>query len=169
MLERFAQAIKVRESKASPLMKSALGKARGHALRLSCVLTHLWWGADPQAPWEEPANIGEAAVATACEMLQTYFLPMAERVFGDASIPVAETHAAILARHIREKQLSTLNASKARYTVGAPLRETSSMDAACAELVEAGILQPISAPKKRGRPSKDFSVNPAIFAQPANL
>ncbi|MFG1225237.1 hypothetical protein [Xanthobacter wiegelii] len=101
-------------------------------------------------------------------MLQTYFLPMAERVFGDASIPVAETHAAILARHIREKRLSTFNASKARYSVGAPLRESSAMDAACAELVEAGILQPVSTPKKRGRPSKDFSVNPANFSQTAN-
>ncbi|MBN8914349.1 MAG: DUF3987 domain-containing protein [Rhizobiales bacterium] len=168
VLERFAQAIKTRESKASPLMKSALGKARGHALRLSCVLTHLWWGADPQASWEDPANIGEAAVATACEMMASYFLPMAERVFGDASIPVAETHAAILARHMREKRLSTFNASKGRYAVGGALREGSNMDAACAELVEAGILQPIAAPRKRGRPSKDFAVNPAIFSQAGN-
>lgn len=90
VLELFAQETKVREGKASPLMKSALGKARGHALRLSCVLTHLWWGADPQAPLEEPADIGEAAVATACEMMRSYFLPMAERVFGDASIPATE-------------------------------------------------------------------------------
>ena len=168
VLERFAQAIKTRESKASPLMKSALGKARGHALRLSCVLTHLWWGADPQASWEDPAIIGEAAVATACEMMASYFLPMAERVFGDASIPVAETHAAILARHMREKRLSTFNASKGRYAVGGALREGSNMDAACAELVEAGILQPIAAPRKRGRPSKDFAVNPAIFSQAGN-
>lgn len=152
--ERFAQAIKVRESKASPLMKSALGKARGHALRLSCVLTHLWWGANPQASWEDPANIGEAAMSTACDMMRSYFLPMAERVFDDASIPVAETHAAILARHIREKQLSTFNASKGRYAVGGALPEGSNMGTACAELVEAGILQPVSAPKKRGRPGK---------------
>lgn len=164
LLERFALEMKEREKGAMPLMKSALGKVRGHALRLSCILTFLWWSADPRAPWEEPAEIGEAAMATAIEMMASYFLPMAERVFGDAAVPVVETNAAILARHLREHNLSVFNASKLRTTIGGPLRYGAAMDAACAELEDAGLIQAVDVTvKKRGRPSKSFAVNPKLF------
>ncbi|MCG5235298.1 DUF3987 domain-containing protein [Xanthobacter oligotrophicus] len=168
-LERFALDMKAREAGASPLMKSALGKARGHALRLSAILTILWWSADPRASFEEPADIGEAAVATACEMMTDYFLPMAERVFGDASIPVAETNAATLARHIQAKRLPAFNARELRRTVGGGLRTAEAMDAACAELVEAGLVRPVVDPKAgRGRKCRGFEVNPAMFGGDVN-
>lgn len=162
-LERFAQEMKEREAQASSLMKSALGKARGHALRLACILTYTWWGADPHAPCEEPDAIAEAAMATAIEMMETYFLPMAIRVFGDAAVPIVETNAAILARHLRDEKLKSFNASKLRYKLGGPLREASAMDAACAELEDAGLIQAVDAVRKRGRPSKDYIVNPRLF------
>lgn len=168
-LERFARDMKDREGNASPLMKSALGKARGHALRLSCIITHLWWGADPRAPCEEPAEIGEAAISTACGMMETYFLPMAERLFGDASIPVSETNAATLARHLREKRLPAFNARELRRQVGGVLRATEAMDAACAELVEAGLVRPIADTKAgRGRKIKGFEVSPAMWGGDVN-
>jgi hypothetical protein len=162
-LERFALEMKDREKGAMPLMKSALGKARGHALRLSCILTFLWWAADPRAPWPEPAEIGESPMATAIEMMITYFLPMAERVFGDAAVPVVETNAAILAHHLREKGLKAFNASKLRYSIKGPLRGSSAMDAACVELEDAGLIQAVEVAKKRGRSPKNFTVNPKLF------
>lgn len=163
LLERFALEMKEREKGAMPLMKSAIGKARGHALRLAGILTFMWWAADPRASWSEPAELGEAAMATAIEMMTSYFLPMAERVFGDAAVPVVETNAAILARHLREKGLMDFNASKLRYSVGGPLRESVAMDAACAELEDAGLIQAAEAVKKRGRSPKNFTVNPKLF------
>ncbi|MDI4655550.1 DUF3987 domain-containing protein [Xanthobacter autotrophicus] len=168
-LERFALEMKAREAGASPLMKSALGKARGHALRLSSILTIMWWSADPRASFDEPADIGEAAVATACEMMETYFLPMAERVFGDASIPVAETNAATLARHIRAKMLPTFNVRGLRRQVGGALRTAEAMDAALAELGDAGLVRPIPDTKAgRGRKIKGFEVNPAMCGGDVN-
>ncbi|MFG1393292.1 DUF3987 domain-containing protein [Xanthobacter agilis] len=163
LLERFALEMKGREKGAMPLIKSAIGKARGHALRLSSILTFLWWAADPRASWSEPAEIGEAAMATAIEMMTNYFVPMAERVFDDASVPVVETNAAILARHLREKGLKTFNASKLRTIIGGPLRDSVAMDAACVELEDAGLIQAVEVVKKRGRPSKNFTVNSRLF------
>ena len=163
LLERFALEMKEREKGAMPLMKSALGKARGHALRLSCILTFMWWSADPRAPWDEPAEIGESAMATSIEMMATYFLPMAERVVGDAAVPVVETNAAILARHLREKRLKTFNSSKLRYSIKGPLRDSSAMDAACVELEDADLIQAVEVTKKRGRSPKNFTVNPKLF------
>ncbi|WP_454917103.1 DUF3987 domain-containing protein [Xanthobacter sediminis] len=163
LLERFALEMKEREKGAMPLMKSAIGKARGHALRLAGILTFLWWAADPRASWSEPTEIGEAAMATAIEMMTSYFLPMAERVFGDAAVPVVETNAAILAHHLREKGLKTFNSSTLRYSIKGPLRDSSAMDAACAELEEAGLIQAVDAAKKRGRPPKNFTVNHKLF------
>lgn len=162
LLERFALEMKEREKGAMPLMKSAIGKARGHALRLASILTFMWWAADPHASWSEPAEIGEAAMATAIEMMTSYFLPMAERVFGDAAVPVVETNAGILARHLSENGLKAFNASKLRTAIGGPLRDSAAMDAACVELEDAGLIQAVYAVKKRGRPLKNFTVNPKL-------
>jgi hypothetical protein len=45
-LERLAQDMQTRQQNAEPLLRSALGKARGQALRLSLVLELLWWCAE---------------------------------------------------------------------------------------------------------------------------
>jgi hypothetical protein len=49
-LERFAQAMLKRRDQPGGLLRSAYGKARGHAMRLACVLEVLWWSADKNAP-----------------------------------------------------------------------------------------------------------------------
>ncbi len=162
-LESFGQEMKAREAGASPMMKGALGKARGHALRLSAILTFAQWAAGHGAT-ETPGQIDEKAVATACAMMGTYFLAMAERVFGDASIPEVETNAAVLARYLRKENATTFNARAVRHKIGGLLRVAEDMDAACAELVEAGLIRTVAGPRKAaGRPSKNFTVNPALF------
>lgn len=75
---------------------------------------------------------------------------MAERVFGDASIPVAERAAMTLIRFLKRNGLATFNARDARREVGGPLRDAAAMDAACDALVEAGLI--------RGRFSRAGSV-----------
>lgn len=158
--------MKEREEGASPLMRGALGKVRGNVVRIATILSYLWWAASSRDPFDEPRQIGEAAVATAAEMMLGYFVPHAERVFGDASIPVAETNAMRLARHLREKGLPSFNARAVGREMGAPLRTAANMDAACEELVEAGLIRSIGSMKAgRGRKPKDFEVNPAMLRQ----
>src|SRR5205814_6312112 len=80
-LEAFARSVQERQETAGGLMRSALGKARGLALRLSLVLETLWWcGASGMAAG--PTQISPKAFAAAAHILDDYYLPMAERVYG---------------------------------------------------------------------------------------
>ena len=99
LLEEFAQGIQERQASAGGLMRSALGKARGLALRLSLVIELLWWcGQQGMAP--APTQISARAFAAAAHLLDDYFLPMADRVYGDAAASPRDRNAATLARWI---------------------------------------------------------------------
>ncbi|WP_407529061.1 hypothetical protein [Methylobacterium oryzisoli] len=103
----------------------------------------------------------------AVELLQEYFIPMAERVFGDASIPVAERRAMQLARYLRQTGRTEFNARDLRREIGGMLREAEHMDIACAGLVEAGLIRP--RPTRlggtKGRQTKHYEVNPVVHAR----
>ena len=61
-----------RQATAGGLLRSALGKARGQALRLALVLEMLWWcGEDGMAP--PPAQISARAFAAAALLLDRLF------------------------------------------------------------------------------------------------
>ena len=85
------------------LLRSAYGKARGAARRLSLVLEWLWCCAktDMSLP---PDSISKEAFAAATTLVDEYFMPMAERVFGDAGSTSIERNAATLARWILEER-----------------------------------------------------------------
>ena len=161
-LEAFGRTMQDREPGAHGLFRSALGKARGQALRLALVLTFLRWCAEggPE-PMIIPCEALEAAVA----MLEDYFLPMAERVLADASIPQAERDARTLALHIVETRPALVNVSAFRDNARLPgLRETETVKAACQFLAEAGWLLPPAHIGTGGRPRGDWTVNPALWA-----
>src|SRR4051812_14820454 len=84
-MEAFGQDMQARQQEAGGLLDSALGKARGTALRISLVLEFLHWCADGgmAAP---PAVISERAFTMATHFVANYLMPMAERVFGDAAL-----------------------------------------------------------------------------------
>ena len=108
-------------------------------MRLACVVEHLWWAGDPGAP--EPTAISNDAVLAAAGLAEGYFLLMAERVCGDAAIPAAERAAMALVRYLRANGLASFNARDMRREIGGLVREASAMDAACAVLVEAGLIR----------------------------
>jgi hypothetical protein len=161
-LEEFGRDMGQRGEEASGPMAGALGKAWGHALRLAIVLEYLWWCASSNA--RETAAVSARAVLAAAGLLDGYFLPMAERSFGDAAIPVQERTARALARYLRRHRVRTFNARTMRREMGGPVREASAMSAACAELVDAGLIRPrpSRAGERGGRPTSDYDVNPAV-------
>src|SRR3954447_25168343 len=71
--------MQTRSEQASGLHAGTLGKARGHALRLSCVLARLRRCATKAA---EPTVISAEAATAAAALVDRGFLPMAERAFG---------------------------------------------------------------------------------------
>jgi hypothetical protein len=163
VLEQFAQLMETRGNEACGALASALGKARGHALRLATILEFTWWA------WEdngsEPKVISEQAVTAACRLVEEYFIPMAERVYGDAAIPVQERNAMILARYLKQKKLREFNARTLQRTIGGPLREADAVKAACAALVEAGLIREKFSRSgvTPGKMARNYEVNPAVY------
>lgn len=164
-LDEFRAWLEDRAAGASPLMKGALGKAPGHVLRLSCILTFLQWASAGGDYFGQPSAIGAGAVRAACDMMTSYFLPMAERVLGDAAVPIAETHAARLARFLAKEGKTHFNAREVGRKLNSGMRDGKVMDAACGELEDMGLIRPVQRQTgKGGRPPKAFEVNPTIFA-----
>ena len=160
ILEAFARDMQRQEEGAEGLLKSSMGKARGQALRLAIVLQYLRWSAEGG---QEPGEVGTSAMEVAVELMRGYFLPMARRVLGDASIPQEERNARTLARWIAHTRPSKVNVSAIRDDARLPgLRESDPVKAACSFLVDARWLA--EPPHTgRGRPRGDYLVNPALW------
>ena len=103
LMAEFGKEMEARLDQSGGLLRSAFGKARGSALRLSLVLEWLWCcaKADMSLP---PDRISKEAFAAAATLVGEYFMPMAERVFGDAGATDVERDAATLARWILKEQ-----------------------------------------------------------------
>jgi hypothetical protein len=170
-LEAFGQDMqrKARRNAATP-MGATYSKARGRVLRLATVLQFLWWSADLLAG--EPEAISADAVNAAIELMNTYFLPQAERIFREVSLPQAQQDAMLVLRRLRDDGERHFNARDLRRSMGTPFREPkrpgelSRMDAACEVLVEAGLLRAdfSRAGNSPGQQTKDYLVNPVVLA-----
>lgn len=162
-LEAFAQEMHVRAENASGPLAGAIGKARGHCLRLSAVLEFLTWAASTEQ--QEPSCISEGSVNSAAGLIDGYFLPMAQRAFGDAAIPKVDRRAMTLARHLKAEGLHRFNARDLRRTIGGELREPANMESACEALIEAGFIRQAfsRAGGTAGKLAKNYIVNPSII------
>ena len=162
VLVDFAQEAQRRERDAHGLLKSALGKARGQALRLALVLEFLWWCAAGDGP--EPSRVSKRAVEAAAGLMDAYFLPMAARVLRDASVPEEARDARTLAAWIMAARPAAVNVSEIRDTARLPgLRDSDAVKAACRFLAEAGWLSSPEPSGRAGRPRGDWTVNPLLF------
>jgi hypothetical protein len=96
--------------------------------------------------------------------VEGYFFPMAERVFGDASIPAAERAARTVARYLQQCGIETFNARELRRTIGGVLRDPKIMAGACDALAQVGLIQPqfSGAGGSKGREAQNFRVHPAV-------
>ncbi len=159
-LEAFAREMQDRQHDAGGLMRSAYGKARGLALRLSLVIEFLWWcGQDGYAP--PPATISQAAFAAAAHLVADYLMPMAERVYGDAAARPEDRNAATLARWIDRTKAQEVHVRKLQREVRLPgLGDAETIHAAAAVLVEAGWLIPPPRGGFQQRAKAAYAVNP---------
>jgi hypothetical protein len=159
--ERFVNRLAAQEVQSYGFMKGTLGKARGQTLRLANVLEFLWWSAGQHA---EPVTIQVRAVEAAIELMDSYFLPMASRIFGDAAVPIDEKNARTLAHWIVDTRPQGVNVTDIRDKARLPgLRETQDVKQACRFLVEAHWLIDDSHTGKPGRPPGNFRVNERLW------
>jgi hypothetical protein len=165
MLEKFGRDMQKRATNAGGLMRSAFGKARGLALRLSLVLEFLWWcGEDGMSA--PPAQVSLKAFAAAACLMTDYFVPMAERVFGDAGATEQDRNAATLARWIIDKRPHEVYVRSLQREVRLPgLTTAEKIHAAAKVLVEADWLRnPPKVEGHRGRAA--YPVNPQVREAP---
>jgi hypothetical protein len=164
LIGEFGREIQARRDNASGLLRSTYGKARGAALRLSLILEELWWcgRAGLTLP---PDHITPRAFAAAATMVNDYFLPMAERVFGDAAASNTERIAATLARWIIKERPTEVHVRFLLREARLPgLRAAEQIKAAADALVEADWLHPPvkgTAFQQRGRVV--YVVNPKLY------
>jgi hypothetical protein len=164
MIETFGAEMQDRQSTAGGSLRSALGKARGEALRLALVLELLWWcGEDGMAP--PPARIGPRAFAAAALLIGDYFMPMAERVYGDAAATERERGAATLARWITTARPTELHVRHLQREVRLPgLRTADEIRAAADVLVEADWLRAPARGDEFGQRGRiAYAVNPRLW------
>jgi hypothetical protein len=84
LLLQFGKQMQRRFKRTGGLLRSAYGKTRGTALRLALNLELLWWcGKDGFVM--PPDNVSTRAFAAAAQLVDEYFMPMACRVYGDAT------------------------------------------------------------------------------------
>jgi hypothetical protein len=152
-----------RQEAAGGLMVSALGKARGLALRLSLLIEFLWWAAKDgfAAP---PTQISEEAFVAAALLVGNYFMPMAERVYGDATVSERVRNVATLARWIAKHRPAEVHVRTLQREVRLPgLTEASVIHEACQQLIEAAWLLEPSGVGTAGRPRAAYKVHPALW------
>lgn len=164
MIETFGGEMQQRQANAGGLLRSAIGKARGQALRLALVLELLWWCGDSgnAAP---PEEISARAFAAAASLVADYFVPMAERIYGDASASDQERDAATLARWILAERPAELHVRHMQREVRLPgLRTAELIRAAANALVEADWLRPPVPGTEFGQRGRiAYGVNPRLW------
>jgi hypothetical protein len=164
LIEEFGREMQDRQSNAGGLLRSTLGKARGAALRLSLVLEFLWWcSEDGMAP--PPSAISERAFAAAAHLVGDYFVPMAERVYGDAASSHEDRNAATLARWIMRTRPTEVHVRHLQREVRLPdLRSADDIHAAAGVLIEADWLSPPARGAEFGQRGRSaYSVNPRLW------
>jgi hypothetical protein len=154
------------QATAAGMFAGFVGKLPAMVLRLALTLEFLWWAGAAQEP--EPQSISKAAVVGAIALVQGYFLPMAERCYGDAALPEAERHAAAIGRWIQKAKPALINARDLRRSRRAEIpglsNDADKIKAALAVLTEARWVQPVEHdPKRSVRPRGDYEVNPNVF------
>jgi hypothetical protein len=161
-LESFARQIQDQQSHSTGLMTSALGKARGLVLRLSLVLEYLRWAAEPgMAP--APNQVGSDAVQAAITLIQTYLIPMAQRVYGDAALLPEDQAVKTLARWIIQTQAREVHVRHLQRHQRLPgLPTAPAIHKACKALVQAGWLTPPSRGSNHGHARQNYRIRPAI-------
>ena len=167
MLDRWRRENFEQQNSTSGLYLSHLGKMPGVVLRLSLILEFMKWSLLPEGT-PEPEIVSAKSFASAAELVEEYFLPMAERAYGDAVLPKVERHAAIIAKRILKLQPKKINTREIQREWKLPgLGEAKAIHAACELLMEAGWMD--VAPSRKGdtigRSKSDFLINSKLRRQ----
>lgn len=155
--ERWIEA----QRKADGAMEDVFGRARQQALRLSTVLAlaeHALAGNDGALP-----SIGADDVRRGIELMDRYFISMAERAIGYAGAPLA-SDALRLALYLRRLGKTTISVRDDIYRgPGSPVRKADAVAVALEELRQRGFIRDVARSSSIGRPGLLIDVHPDLI------
>ena len=161
-LAKFGRLLQKERDGSGGLLHSAVGKARGLALRLSLVIAYLCWCAE-EGYGAPPEVITEDIFLAAAKLVAEYVLPMAERTFGDAACPAVDRNAATLAHWIAREPPTEVHVRHLQREVRLPgLTTAEAIHAACKVLVEAGWLKEPPSGTFQHRSRATYQVSPRL-------
>jgi hypothetical protein len=137
----------------------------GIVVRLSLILELMNWALN-SSNQQVPEYISCKSFASSAGLVDKYFLPMAERTYGDATMPTVERHATMLARQILRRQPEKINTREIGREWKLPgLKEAAPIHKACEYLQEANWIDksPSRSGDTTGRSKTDFLVNPKLW------
>jgi hypothetical protein len=161
--DRNKQGIEFKDAR----LQGIFGKADGQVVRLALLIEHAHWAADDFSD-DPPATVSEDSVKLAIQFYDQYVRPMQMRVFSHAIEPVSVQNARRIANHIIENGLETVNQNKLRREAGIrginANTEATVVEQAIGVLVEMNwLIASESESGARGRPKKEFKVNPRVW------
>lgn len=163
LIEEFGRNMQERQETAGGLLVSAIGKARGLALRLALVIEYLWWAGE-DGTTAGPKAISEKAFLAAAGLVSEYLIPMAERVYGDAVASSLTRNTETLARWIKKTRASEVHVRQLQRRERLPgLGEAAPIHEACEALIEAGWLIAPPPGGKDGRARAAYRVRPEVW------
>jgi hypothetical protein len=164
LMRTFGREMQDRQRFSGGPMRSALGKARGQVLRLSLGIEFLWWCGESgtAAP---PARISTEAFTAAQRLFRDYFVPMAERTYGDAAVTTVERNASTMANWIVRTRPSEVHVRYVQRRVRMPgMRLADDIRAACDFLVDADwLIPPPKTEFGQARARVAYPINPALW------
>lgn len=111
-----------------------------------------------------PNEISARAFAAAALLVGDYFMPMAERVYGDAAASRHDRNAATLARWIMRERPTEVHVRHLQRQVRLPgLRSAEDIHDAARVLIDADWLSPPPKGAEPGRPRVAYSINPRLW------
>lgn len=148
--------------------RSSLGKAPGLALRISNVLAHLRWSANPVDL--APTEIDLSVMRDAIQFVQAYAVPNAERLQRIVASGDAEGDARALVALIQEHRWSRFHATDLKRHASTRLRDTRQRKDALEILIAAGVIAEDFQREgdTKGRLREEYRVNPQVLAMAAH-
>ena len=162
LLDDFRRDARKWEGDADGLLLSWIGKTPGFVVRLALILACL----DAAAIESEtgPETIGIEHVARAAHFIETYALPMARRVYGEASMPRRMRLALEIVRMIADRGWERFTVRDILRMNRSQLRHREEIEAALCTLEDADAVRvaPEGRVRSGGRPTVVYTANPAL-------
>jgi hypothetical protein len=163
-LREINESINAEVSCTDGLVRDAYARGRQHVLRLAglfAVAENIAVGGKSVGP------VGPELVDRAANLVRTFFLPMAERLFSIA-VEVPETQAASMLKYFRRLGKTRINVrNDIQRGHGAPFRDAATIAAIMEEFRLRGLVRmPELAHNRPGRLPGDWDVHPAIVPRP---